>query len=345
MYKESNNDDLKNFAPNLLKTFAIIFLGLGLLLFITVLIPILFFQRIPLNPKNITELSYVTSGIIGTLFTIGGTFLLYLNLRKQNDSFQIERFENRYFELIRIYRDNVKDIETILPDNERGYKIHGREVFMEINRQFILITQRLKAWEFEKFTEIDVLSLPQIAYLIVFFGFSNSGSIMLKYHLDKLKIDEKYPGLKGFIFDDSELGVKKSAYSNVFAFYNGHQISLGHYFRHLFSTINYVHRNDVLTSRQKYEYVKILRTQMSTYEQAVFFYNSFSPMGYIWELSKRDIEYNFKFKEDGDQYRDEDLLITRYGLIKNIPEGFTGSLNPKHFYKKLIFEGEEINVG
>lgn len=52
------------------------------------------------------------AGVAGTLFSLGGFFLLYLTLKDQRENFYKERLENNFFEMLRFHRDNVNEIQS-----------------------------------------------------------------------------------------------------------------------------------------------------------------------------------------------------------------------------------------
>jgi hypothetical protein len=82
-------------------------------------------------------------------------------------------------------------------------------------------------------------------------------------------------------------------------YYNGHQSNLGHYYRHTFMIIKFINEQKMLTYLEKWEYSKLLRTQLSNHEQELFFLNSISILGRDWELNhmvtETKIEENNKF--------------------------------------------------
>lgn len=58
---------------------------------------------------------------------------------------------------------------------------------------------------------------------------------------------------------------------------------LGLYFRQLYHIVKMVATSQVMVDeKEKYEYVKILRTQLSDYEQILLYYNSLANMGKKW---------------------------------------------------------------
>jgi hypothetical protein len=121
-----------------------------------------------------------------------------------------------------------------------------------------------------------------------------------------------------------ELGKKYEKY------YGGHQFRLGHYFRHLFQSFKYLDGAKDLDSNEKYTYAKMLRAQLSTYEQALLFINSISSLGFEWEyLPDSNKKSNILHKLN---------LITKYNLIKNLPGDHIYGIVYKNYYKQVDFE-------
>lgn len=105
--------------------------------------------------------------------------------------------------------------------------------------------------------------------------------------------------------------------------FEGHQSRLSHYFRHLYQTVKYVDKQEL--DIDKYEYVRILRSQLSIDEEALLMFNSVSRLGATWE---------------------KDNLITKYRLIKHIPKDFSDSeteINVKSIFPSLLFRWEETS--
>jgi hypothetical protein len=118
---------------------------------------------------------------------------------------------------------------------------------------------------------------------------------------------------------------KKNKNDMKYLQYDGHQSHLGHYFRHLFQAVNYVNDQPFLTYEMKYSLVRTLRAQLTNHEQAIFFYNSISRLGWNWERNHDDKNMQ---------------LITKYNLIKNIPDGFLKHCDAKEYYPTVRYEGE-----
>ncbi len=112
-------------------------------------------------------------------------------------------------------------------------------------------------------------------------------------------------------------------YARAFSiYYSGHQFHLGHYFRHLYQIVCFIDGQKELDDSEKYRFIKILRAQLSDYEQIVLFLNSLSQVGKKWEICS-------------DSHKN---LITSYHLIKNIPFGSLYDLKPDYYYPKVNYE-------
>lgn len=129
-------------------------------------------------------------------------------------------------------------------------------------------------------------------------------------------------------------------YTNKFIkYYGGHQYRLGHYFRHFYQAVNFVDEQRGLSYKKKYRYVKTLRAQLSTYEQALLFLNSLSSIGNIWELIP-----NYKpswIPRVNSRRKKNKQLITKYNLIKNLPGETLYGIPFKYFYPDVQYESEK----
>lgn len=305
-------------------------------------------QECDIDPSIWGQYGDIMGGVIGTIFSLVGVLLLVETL-KGGEKNQIE---NRIFELIKFHKENINEISS---DYEGGRMLF-KNIVEEIDKlqkkvcecECILIKENLIE---KKFEELDKLN---VAYLIAFFGLDIENNEELKNKVCSFtdcdilmkKALECIPKMK------SEFEQKNPNYN----IHIGYQFILGHYFRHMFQTVRYINEKKGLSFKEKYFYVKTLRAQLSTYEQILFYYNSVSTLGRIWEL---DI-YDKKYSED--EFRVYTLLtkipfigkyimrsldypnynrklITKYNLIKNIPTGLC-PIEPSIFYSNVIFEGQ-----
>lgn len=227
--------------------------------------------------------------------------------KKQADDTVIERFENRFFELIRLHRENVaeQNIQDI---------IHGRKVFTTYYFELRYIYFVLESMH-DNHTPASPLSKPELtnlAYLIFFFGIGHITDsvfehmapdflkeeffketikrlalekdeykeMLAKIELAKSK-EEDVPSHKELVIEHKK---KKAIFIQIYQPFTGHGTKIGHYFRHLFQTVEYVAHQDhpLFTRELKYSYIKVLRAQLSNFEQVIFYYNSVSSLGEAW---------------------------------------------------------------
>lgn len=376
-----------------------------------------------LNIAETGEVGDFVGGFVGTIISAAGFLFLYLTLKEQRQasedqrkSFEKERFESRFFELLKFHRENVSAMKIELKyDKALINETHeGAQAIKFVYQQVMEARDEIKPF----FRKIDVsdfydptyyksleeeftikkrkISLKEIAkmniaYHVVFFGVDYYGKHIIKNALER-KYDSKligeildYMALKPLEQTENwdswrrlrkmEIMRKKESVKNIYwlrqtqskrsdvtladtdlqaeddkpvfyrdnyiKYYGGHQIRLGHYFRHLFQMVNYVNDNKLFQYQQKYDYVKLLRAQMSTYEQVVFYFNSLSSIGDIWELciSKR-------FKNNTTPPSDEEIvnkqLVTKYNLIKNLANGQLLKQSFTRHYPDINYEFQDF---
>lgn len=161
-------------------------------------------------------------GFIGTLFSLAGFIFLYLTLKEQRIAFKKERFENHFFELVKLHRENINELTYTKYDDNEMRTSTSRKVFKEIFSEFeeCLIDVRhflnsknpddyytpkykkevLRIYKLSKL-EVDLIGLAtaDIAYSIVFFGVGNEGRMVLKNLFQKKYKPEYYLHLISFI--------------------------------------------------------------------------------------------------------------------------------------------------
>lgn len=344
-------------------------------------------------------------GVIGTIISAVGFYFLYLTFNDQRNSFEKERLESKFFDLIKLHRENVTELKfdgsNLKEDDDslfiENQMYEGKSVFKVIFNQFIICKNELSPFfkplkmflpEYEekllqnpyvkKYNiNINMLAKIDICYSIVFYGLSSEGLLILE-EMFKKKYKEKFVNdilrfislkpsndenilkkwkvLAGrntrgkrndlveyiygwrknkFIPADHEYKEMIVNYHNRYIkYYGGHQFRLGHYFRHLYQTVKYVNAQTNIDYNTKYEYIKILRAQLSTYEQAILFINSLSKMGETWEVTP-EINLNLK------NFNTFDFeLITKYNLIKNLPGESIYGIHFKEFYPLIEYESD-----
>ncbi|HEX7964138.1 MAG TPA: putative phage abortive infection protein [Gammaproteobacteria bacterium] len=253
------------------------------------------------------------SGTVGVLFSLVGILLIIKNLKDQSDSFLKKQIEDTFFELLRIQRENSNEIYW--------GEIRNRRVFVELINEFNHCYTRVLPFKGQHKIENDE-EIINIAYMVFFYGAIGLSA--------KEVLEERLAKRYGANFVNELIKAFTSApyKKDNNSFFTGHQSRLGHYYRHLFQTVKYINDQPSLKYKEKYQYVKTLRAQLSTHEQVLFFLNSVSDLGRVWEK---------KPEKTGSDYQ----LITKYNLIKNIPSGYIKGIKTRDYYPDVFYESDE----
>lgn len=262
--------------------------------------------------------------IAAALLTFIAFWVQYKANKQQSEQFKnqandvtIERFENKFYELLRIQRENTTEID--IADVTKGRKAFI-SMFYEFRFCYAKIKKFIEDYNKEElgFSEDDEETILDIAYHIFFMGIGDNSDKLVIDSLTKrceqdfiisLIIYLKSSVKKAWINDHSvrfEVKLKSNpntlTYSSKYLPLGGHISRLGHYFRHLFQSVNFIAEQDIkiFNEEKKCEYAKTLRAQLSDYEQLLLFYNVCSTLGNAWTNK----EQNF---------------IKRFRMIKNMP--------------------------
>ena len=293
------------------KTEIAIFL-VGLALVNVIFIPKTFRQSRTVTAEGAAQLGSFVGGYFGAIFALGGVILLVTTLRAQQRASSQQDFENKYFELIKMHRANVEEIELVGES--------GRKVFVLLLRELRCALGMVRDIAAASNPPLSQRELLQIAYFCLFYGVGPNSSRMLKMSLaafDGSFVDKVEKALNTRETKDKFRDERKFRYDP----FEGHQSRLGHYYRHLYQMVRYVDQTEL--DVDKYEFVKTIRAQLSTHEQALLLINSLTPLGHNW------------WEQD---------LIVKYRLVKNIPREFfdpTIELDAGSLFKPGYFEWEE----
>lgn len=265
----------------------------GLIAMNLILLAKAYWETDHINPTTAGQLGDFVGGYIGTAFVLLSVVLLYRTLQAQRRSAQLQSFEARFFELIRLHRENVAEM--------RIGEVEGRRVFLPMLRELWAALQIVEDCASDAGVSLTPSQRLHISYYCLFFGAGTGSSRMLKTSL---------PGFDSKFLDDLDdclrdeairEGVRANA-NLAYVPFEGHQSRLGHYYRHLYQAVNYVNLQKL--DIDHYEYVKTIRAQLSTHEQVLLLVNSLSPFGARWW---------------------KDGLMLKYRMVKNMPQHF---INP-----------------
>ena len=319
--------------------------------------PIIFIQSSPLgiDLNNTGQIGDTIGGIlapfiaiIAAVLTFAAFYIQYQanqiqikNFQHQVDISNVQRFESKFIDLIKLHRSNVEDINI-------KNKFKGREAFSELfyELRYTFYTLKKVIEDLPKGTKATDLGFKpdddetifKISYGIFFLGLNvNFKSSLINYiknystdffiqilipYLEKIQ-----SGIPHQIKFNNGFELNYTPYKNVF---DGCNSNLGHYYRHLFQSVKFVDEmdNKLLIPTQKYNYVKTLRAQLSNFEQLLLYYNSLSYFGYPW--------LNDNILDSGPSDFTNGFLV-KYKMIKNIPLPLADfGIKPEEKFKKEI---------
>lgn len=200
-------------------------------------------------------------------------------VRKQ---FELQKFENQFYEMLRLHKENVNEIEVKTSDRKEVIK--GREVFVQLKEQLETLLHILES-------ELRIDLNPELyskIYDEFFMGFfkrelGNSNYFIGEGDEIRNENENKYDNWRVFIQQRKIECIVRGEYSIEKSFnlklkislLDGHQSYLAHYFRHLFHTVKFVVSQDekIISKDKKLNYLRILRAQLSNHEQIILFYN------------------------------------------------------------------------
>lgn len=241
-------------------------------------------------------------GVIGTMVAVVAALYIIKSYKKQIEQDKKQSFEKTFLLMLELHRQNVREIEITDAEDKT---ISGKRVFKPL-------TEELKAL-YDKVYEVigDIVPTNEcfqkwdatyehkkLAHELsygYFFYEVDTYSLTLDKNTALYDICEK---VRGAIQEAKEL--------NKLAHLQRHTI-LGHYYRHLFNMVNWVDSSRAITAEEKQKYCKLIRSQLSDYEEILLYYNTLSFLGKEWNdpLGETDTK--------------EMNLICKYRLLKNCP--------------------------
>lgn len=225
-------------------------------------------------------------------------------------SFRRQKIDDKFYELLRLHRQNVEEMKI-------GILI-GRQVFKEmyyelcifqiaVNNIFDGLKQNAanqsmsnpddneKKQTARFYTDFYYKKRKNLAYQLFFqgIGFNHLYKVISDNCIlesEKFTVQEKLKEHFWKQCDNWQQGNfsitedKKSKDDKLISYYKpccGQSEWLGHYFRHLYQTVKFIDKA-CLCKKAKYGYIKTLKAQLSEYEQAILYYHACSDLGKEW---------------------------------------------------------------
>jgi len=196
---------------------------------------------------------------------------------KQNIEFKKEQFDRKFFELLKMHSENVKEFNI-------ANKVYGRKTFVSMLNELKIIHLIVRDhFQVSSFS----FEINEFAYSVFFDGLKDYEEYEYFYlHLSEIEKDTfqfVYDELKEIQlnFEKTENNVLQYEYfGNHFElqYYplDGHSHRLGHYYRHLHNFVQMIDNEIILSHNDRKKYIGLIRAQLSDYEQALLYCNSIS---------------------------------------------------------------------
>jgi hypothetical protein len=310
---------------------------IGIILFVIGVI-LFFWKNLSLNisqqidSNKFSQFGDFVGGIIGSLWAFAGVILFYVALNEQREDIRTNR------EVLKIQvnalEQQIKEFELQREELELT-----REVFVDQSQTFKL--QQFESTFFNSMTLLNNI-IANISYTVnntptykrpgdepAFPQPDRSKTYLgrdcfdffyhdLKKEYIKLIADYSLKNLRQIYVPDSDFNIPKeikeelalTAWNN---FFNHTRSDLSHYFRTIYNIVKFI--NDKKPENPKY-YTNLLRSQFSTYEHLLLFYNCISEYG------------DKKFKP----------LIIEYSMLDNLSTSELLDIEHRELYPEKTYQ-------
>lgn len=170
--------------------------------------------KLPTDYTSTGQFGDFIGGVVGTLFALAGTFLIFLSFSTQIKQNKREAFESAFFQMINLHSQNVNQMNYTKYSGTKWETAEHRKVFRVIFKEFVECFREVKKFSNsiviedyildkekerlekiikENSTKINIieLALIDISYNIVFYGVGEEGEIVLRDNFKK-KYNSKY---------------------------------------------------------------------------------------------------------------------------------------------------------
>ena len=249
-------------------------------------------------------------GFIGTIFGITSTLLILVSLIKGNIDSHKTNVLNVYFKMLEFHHSNVASL-SISSLYESSARINGRRAFVTFTSQLYKIYSEVISINKSLSLELSVEQIISITFSAFYYGIDRESESRLKQKiilacplLNEDKINTIFLRLKSKKDELKEGSAKKdeindescrdsSAKKRNFNLGITNETSLSAYFSNMYQAIKLIDDDKYFTQQEKYNYIQILKSQLSVRERIILFAYIMSPNGKQW-ISNRYIEkYDF----------------------------------------------------
>lgn len=236
---------------------------------------------------------------------------------KQNQTLNRQRFENTFFQLLKLHSDIVDKLKIKAFD---GLDYEKREFFVGAVKDFKYKSE----YKYFIYSGLNKLDPEEITAFKANRDLISSFSTKLDKEEMKNLSELTNIEIDNFICEplENKERIVANEYKN---FFHRYQYSLGHYFRNLYHIYKYIYITKLISEQDKQFYANIVRAQLSTDELVLIFYNCLTPVNYY--SNQPNLGYpKFKF------------LIDKFDIIQNMNARLL--LDKKHLE---IFKNNQVN--
>lgn len=240
---------------------------------------------------------------------------------KQNKTLNRQRFENTFFQLLKLHSDIVDKLKIKSFD---GSDYEKREFFIGAIKEF----KYKSTANYFIYSSLNKLDPEEIN------AFKKDRDIVSsfksKLDLEEIKnlLELSNTQIDNFICEP--ISNKEKVVAQEYKdFFHRYQYSLGHYFRNLYHIYKYIYITKLISEEDKQFYANIVRAQLSTDELVLVFYNSLTPIKYFSDTPNLGFP-NFKY------------LIDNFDILQNMNKRLL--LDKRHleiFEKNIVSEKPE----
>lgn len=289
-------------------------------------------------------------GFFGVALTFLAFWVQYQANQQLRKDVTHDRFETRFYEMLRLHRDNVYEMEL---EGAKGRQVF-RVMYEELRFIYDAINELYDYWHQERNRPTVMPTKERVmkmAYHIFFRGIDNFPidkdemvfGVAVRHINNKLEIYEKPDDGLNQLWKHDLVNGEEIIWSKEYRPFKSHSSILGHYFRHLYQLVRFILEqkfddNTNIDKKIKKSYLKTVRAQLSDDEQALIYFNSFWGPGKLW-WGDKSLPFVNKEGQPPSYFLD-------WGIIKNLPGYlvFDEELKPsKIFQEKMLKRGVPAN--
>lgn len=256
----------------------LVVLGFTLYLYFSLVSKLFFKKKEKTTPERASTFGEFISGITGPIFALAGFLIIYATIMDQNDINDIQHFESLFYKQMDYNRNN--NLEISIKSPKSCDEISGGAVWVSFYSQIKKAYQIIDNDSLLKMQPKD--KKIDLAFATFFFGISNTDTVRLYSHMDKLNLTSE---LKSNYVSSLKL---IEHCPNWYSYFVGYTNKYETFIKQYFSFIYFVDKQTSLTQEQKEEYINMLNLQNDNFCQLVIYYYLESSLCDAQELKMKE---------------------------------------------------------